>query len=67
MNGELDMKGERDMNGEIGMSGERDMSGERGWSVGSTALGFYTTPRKYLQLIIINQRLNIDASIIVMQ
>lgn len=49
------------------MSGERDMSGERGWSVGSTALKFYTTPSKYLQLIIINQRLKIDASIIVMQ
>lgn len=55
------------MNGEIDVSGEGDMSGERGWSVGSTALKFYTTRSKYLQLIIINQQLNIDASIIVMQ
>lgn len=55
------------MNGEIDMCGERDMSGERGWSVGSIALKFYTTPRKYLQLVIINQRLKIETSIIKMQ
>lgn len=55
------------MNGEIDMSGERDMSGEKGWSVGSTALKFYTTLRKYLQLVIINQRLKVETSITKMQ